>query len=63
MTLRPTLLTSWQILSYREGAGEGLDDTMGEVANILQDCAGVEINSVDVGANDDARSLTRGCWG
>ena len=42
------------MLSYREDGKDGLADTMGDITGLLQDHAGLEASSVDVGADDDA---------
>ncbi|MDE2787690.1 MAG: DUF3352 domain-containing protein [Chloroflexota bacterium] len=51
------------MLSYQEDGKEGLDDTMDEVAKLLQNHAGLEASSVDVGANDDATVFDLGLLG
>ena len=51
------------MLSYREGAGDGLTDTMDEVANLLRDHIGMETSSLDVGADDDATVFDLGLLG
>lgn len=42
------------MLSYREDGKEGLHDTMDKVGDLLQEHAGLEVSSVDIGADDDA---------
>ena len=42
------------MLSYRQDAKDELADTMDEIADLLEDNIGLEVKSVDVGADDDA---------
>ena len=42
------------MLSYREDGKDGLDDTMAQVSDLLENNIGMEANPVDVGADDDA---------
>ncbi len=51
------------MLSYRENGKDGLSDTMDEVAGLLEEDAGLEANSVDVGADDDATVFGLGFLG
>ncbi len=51
------------MLSYRENGKAGLEDTMDEVANLVQNYAGLQANSVDVGASDDATVFDLGLLG
>ena len=51
------------MLSYREESKVELSDTMGEVADLLQDNIGMEARSVDVGAEDDATVFGLGFLG
>ena len=50
------------MLSYREDGKAGLDDTMGEVADLVRN-VGLETRSVDVGAADDATVFELGLLG
>ena len=50
------------MLSYREDGKEGLGNTMGEVASLVQN-VGLEASSVDVGADDDATVFDLGLLG
>ena len=51
------------MLSYREDGKEGLADTMDKVGDLLQEHAGLEASSVDVGADDDATVFDLGLLG
>ena len=51
------------MLSYREDGKDGLADTMDEVASLLQEQAGLQSSSVDVGADDDATVFDLGLLG
>lgn len=51
------------LLSYRDGAGDGLADTMDQIANLLRNHVGLAASSVDVGADDDARVFDLGRLG
>ena len=51
------------MMSYREGAGDGLADTMDKVANLLRDHVGLAGSSVDVGADGDATVFDLGLLG
>lgn len=42
------------MLSYEEVGKDDLSDTMGEVADLLEEHVGLQANRVDVGADDDA---------
>ncbi len=51
------------MLSYREEGKDGLDDTMDKVGDLLQEHAGLEASSVDIGAEDDATVFDLGLLG
>ncbi len=51
------------MLSYREDGKAGLKATMGEVANLVRNYAGLPANSIDVGAGDDATVFDLGPFG
>ncbi len=51
------------MLSYREVGEDKLASTMGEVADLLEEHAGLTANSVDVGADDDATIFGLGFLG
>ena len=51
------------MLSYREDGEDGLTDTMNEVADLLENSAGLNASSVDVGADDDATVFDLGLLG
>ena len=51
------------MLSYRKDGKEGLADTMDKVGDLLQEQAGLEASSVDLGADDDATVFDLGLLG
>ena len=51
------------MLSYEEVGKDGLADTMGEVADLLEEYGGLVANPVDVGADDDAVVFDLGLLG
>ena len=51
------------MLSYREDGKAELEDTMDQVAKLVQNYAGLQPNSVDVGAGDDATVFDLGLLG
>ncbi len=51
------------MLSYQEDGKDGLADTMDEVASLLQEQAGLQASSADVGADDDATVFDLGLLG
>lgn len=51
------------MLSYKEVGKEDLADTMGEVADLLEEYVGLVANRVDVGADDDAVVFELGLLG
>ena len=51
------------MLSYRESGKDDLVDTMGEVADLLEEYVGLVANRVDVGADDDAVVFELGLLG
>lgn len=51
------------MLSYRKDGKEGLAGTMDKVGDLLQEHAGLEASSVDIGAEDDATVFDLGLLG